>query len=54
MAEEKILTKHPQGKTGRNISKKTYDTMKTAIIAALEKKELTQWSKAAALSSAAG
>lgn len=41
MAEEKILTKHPQGKTGRNISKKSYDTVKTAIIAALGKKALT-------------
>lgn len=41
MAEEKILTKHPQGKTGRNISKKSYDTFKTAILAALRKKELT-------------
>ena len=41
MAEEKILTKHPQGKTGRNISKKSYDTVKTAILAALRKKELT-------------
>ena len=41
MAEEKILTKHPQGKTGRNISKKSYDTLKTAILAALGKKELT-------------
>ena len=41
MAEEKILTKHPQGKTGRNISKKSYDKLKTAILAALSKKELT-------------
>ena len=41
MAEEKILTKHPQGKTGRNISKKSYDTLKTAILTALRKKELT-------------
>ena len=41
MAEEKILTKHPQGKTGRNISKKSYDTLKTTILAALRKKELT-------------
>ncbi|HKY45282.1 MAG TPA: hypothetical protein VJM50_19470 [Pyrinomonadaceae bacterium] len=41
MAEEKILTKHPQGKTGRNISKKSYDTVKSAILAALRKKELT-------------
>ena len=41
MAEEKILTKHPQGKTGRNINKTTYETLKTAILAALRKKELT-------------
>ena len=41
MAEEKILTKHPQGKTGRNISKKTYDTLKAEILAALRKNELT-------------
>jgi hypothetical protein len=41
MAEEKILTKHPQGKTGRNISKKSYDTLKTDILAALGKKDLT-------------
>jgi hypothetical protein len=41
MAEEKILTKHPQGKTGRNVSKKSYDTLKAAILAALGKKELT-------------
>ena len=41
MAEEKILTKHPQGKTGRNIDKRTYDTMKQTILAVLGKKELT-------------
>ena len=41
MAEEKILTKHPQGKTGRNISKQTYETLKTAILDAVRKKELT-------------
>ena len=40
MAEEKILTKHPQGKTGRNISKQSYDMLKTAILAALARKEL--------------
>jgi hypothetical protein len=42
MAEEKILTKHPQGKTGRNVSLKTYQTLKTAILATLKNKELTQ------------
>lgn len=41
MVEEKILTKHPQGKTGRNISRKNYETLKTAILSALRKKELT-------------
>jgi hypothetical protein len=41
MAEEKILTKHPQGKSGRNISKKTYEALKTAILAGLRKNELT-------------
>ena len=41
MAEEKILTKHPQGKTGRNINRETYETLKAAILATLEKKELT-------------
>ena len=41
MAEEKILTKHPQGKTGRNISTESYETLKSAILAALHRKELT-------------
>lgn len=41
MAEEKMLTKHPHGKTGRNISTKTYETLKTAIVGALRKNELT-------------
>ncbi len=41
MEEEKILTKHPQGKSGVNINKQTYETMKSAILSALKKKELT-------------
>jgi hypothetical protein len=41
MAEEKILTKHPHGKTGRNIDRLIYETVKTAILTALRKKELT-------------
>jgi Family of unknown function (DUF6958) len=41
MAEEKILSKHPSGKSGRNISVKKYETMKQAIVKALRKKELT-------------
>lgn len=41
MKEETILTKHPLGKSGRNISKQNYDTVKAAILSALQKKELT-------------
>ena len=41
MKEEKILTKHPLGKKGVNISKEKYETLKKAILAALGKKELT-------------
>ena len=41
MAAEKILTKHPQGKSGRNIDRQTYETLKAAILAALGEKELT-------------
>ena len=41
MADEKILTKHPQGKTGRNISKQSYEQLKSAILKALGKKELS-------------
>jgi uncharacterized protein DUF6958 len=41
MAEAKILTKHPLGKSGRNISKQDYDTLKEAILSSLRKKELT-------------
>lgn len=41
MAEEKILTKHPLGKSGKNITKKNYETLKKAILSALRNKELT-------------
>ena len=41
MTEEKILTKHPLGKNGRNISKHKYETMKQAIVEALRNTELT-------------
>jgi hypothetical protein len=40
-AEEKILTKHPQGKSGKNIVKETYDMVKNAIVSTLRGKELT-------------
>jgi hypothetical protein len=41
MAEGKILTKHPQGKSGKNISKQKYETLKGAILSVLKKTELT-------------
>jgi uncharacterized protein (DUF2461 family) len=41
MKEEKILTKHRLGKSGKNIDKQKYDTLKKAILSALQKKELT-------------
>jgi uncharacterized protein DUF6958 len=41
MAEEKIMTKQPLGKTGRNISRQKYDTLKRAILSVLKDSELT-------------
>lgn len=41
MAEEKILTLHPQGKSGKNISKDTYQLFENAITQILKGKELT-------------
>ena len=41
MAEEKILTKHPLGKSGKNISRQKYQALKDAILSALKNKELT-------------
>lgn len=40
MNEEKILTKHPLGKSGRNISRQSYETLKAAILSALRKGSL--------------
>ena len=41
MTDEKILTRHPQGKSGKNISKQKYETVKQAIVLALRPGELT-------------
>ena len=41
MPEEKILTKHPLGKKGKNIDRQKYETVKKEILSALQKKELT-------------
>lgn len=39
MSEEKILTRHPEGKQGVNISRKKYETIKGAIMAVLRERE---------------
>lgn len=39
--EEKILTKHPLGKRGLNVSKRKYETVRRAILAALRRRPLT-------------
>ena len=41
MTEAKILTKHPQGKSGKSISKDTYELFKEAILATLGEQALT-------------
>ena len=41
MAERKILTKHPLGKSGKNISRENYEAIKDAILSALRNSELT-------------
>ena len=41
MNEEKILTKHPQGKSGKNISRQTYDLFKDTVFSILKNRELT-------------
>jgi len=41
MTNEKILTKHPLGKSGRNISRDSYETFRKTILTTLRGKELT-------------
>ena len=48
--EDRILTLHPEGKQGVNISKKKYDTMRQAIIDCLSQgEELTYFQLAIAV-----
>jgi len=42
MPEEKILTLHPRGKGGKNISVEKYYILKRAILKLTDKKQLTQ------------
>ena len=41
MTDDTIQTKHPAGKSGRNISREKYDAIKKAIVTALSDRELT-------------
>jgi len=41
MTQEQVLTKHPLGKSNKPVDKRDYETFKTAILAALRRKELT-------------
>jgi hypothetical protein len=41
MAGAKILTKHPLGKSGKNIDREKYETVKQALLFALQKQEVT-------------
>ena len=41
MSEQRFLTKHPHGKSGKNITKQNYETLKKAILSILRNKELT-------------
>jgi len=40
MMDEKVLTKHPQGKQGVDISKDKYDQMREAVLACLKARPL--------------
>jgi len=41
MTAKKVLTRHPLGKTGRNIDREKYEMLRNAIISALRNSDLT-------------
>ncbi|MGE5178540.1 MAG: DUF6958 family protein [Bacteroidota bacterium] len=41
MADRTIRTRHPQGKSGKNISSEKYEAVKAAMLSALKGHELT-------------
>jgi len=41
VTDEKILTKHPLGKSGKNISRQKYEALRQGILSALQNRELT-------------
>ncbi len=42
MAEDKVLTLHPQGKKGRSIDRQKYYLTRQAILDCLDKEDMTQ------------
>ena len=43
--EDKILTRHPEGKAGVNISRDKYEQMRSAIVEIIEEKESVGFSE---------
>ena len=41
MTQERVLTKHPSGKTNKPVDRRDYETFKAAILSALRRRELT-------------
>jgi Family of unknown function (DUF6958) len=41
VSETKVLTRHPHGKSGRSISRQSYETVRSAILSLLRRTELT-------------
>lgn len=41
MSPKRILTRHPQGKNGKSIDREKYDAIRTAILRALGREEVT-------------
>jgi hypothetical protein len=41
MSEQRILTEHPKGKSGKNVTEQNYETLKKAILSTLRNKELS-------------
>ena len=40
-AEKKVLTRHPAGKSGKNIAKAKYDLVRSAMLSVLRERERT-------------
>ena len=49
MPEDKIMTLHPQGKNGVNISRKKYDQIKKFILSTLKKRKVMSYDELSSL-----